>query len=99
MIAQIIAIFFENAIKYNDAISPEIELIFEESEKNISIHIRDNGSDPGSDFINNKMKGEKNLNTLGLYTATLLAQKNGYMVIYNDTPIKEFILEIPKVAA
>lgn len=96
IISQIIVTLVENSIKYCDADKPKIELIFEDQESCFFVHVRDNGSAPSESFMEKNMSGKVNTQSLGLFTANKSADENGYKLEYFSSPIKEFILTIPK---
>lgn len=97
VVGQIISSLIENAIEYNDAKPPVIDLLMNSKENYITLSVRDNGSPPKHELILEKMNGnQNNISDLGLYTCALSAKKHGYSLTYNNSP-KEFILTIPSI--
>jgi signal transduction histidine kinase len=94
IVIHVVVSLVDNAIKYIDSVDPEISLVITSVDHGISISVRDNGAAPPEAEIYKCLLGDSKVSNLGLFSSRRLAEENGYRLFYNESPVKEFVLEI-----
>jgi two-component sensor histidine kinase/energy-coupling factor transporter transmembrane protein EcfT len=96
VITNIIISLIENSLIHNNNNDPLISFSVVENDGSWLLNIHDNGDVPPLMDIYQYFLGDSTDKGVGLFTARKLAEENGYTLFYNESPQKEFVLEIPK---
>ena len=95
-ITNILISLIENALAHNQNEEPYIAFSVVEKKDRWFLNVHDNGEVAPIMDIYQYFLGDASGKGMGLFTARRLAEENGYRLFYNESPQKEFVIEIPK---
>ncbi|MFT6632003.1 MAG: light-regulated signal transduction histidine kinase (bacteriophytochrome) [Bacteriovoracaceae bacterium] len=95
-ITNILISLIENALAHNSSEEPYITFNVVEKKDRWLLTVHDNGEVAPIMDIYQYFLGDASGKGMGLFTARRLAEENGYRLFYNESPQKEFVIEIPK---
>lgn len=96
VITNILITLVENSLVHNDNEDLIIEVSVKDMEDRWLLVVHDNGKELPLMDIYQYFLGDKSSAGVGLFSARRLAEESGYNVYYNETPRKEFVLDVSK---